>query len=54
MKKTIIAVAALAISGAASAQTKWDLPTPYADGEFHTRNVKQFAEDVKRNTNGAL
>ncbi|HTM60071.1 MAG TPA: TRAP transporter substrate-binding protein [Burkholderiales bacterium] len=54
MKKTIIAVAALAISGAASAQTKWDLPTPYADGEFHTRNVKQFAEDVKKNTNGAL
>jgi len=47
-------VAALAISGAASAQTKWDLPTPYADGEFHTRNVKQFAEDVKKNTNGAL
>ena len=42
------------ISGSALAQTKWDMPTPYSDGEFHTRNVKQFAEDVKKNTGGAL
>ena len=42
------------ISGAALAQTKWDMPTPYSDGEFHTRNVKQFVEDVKKNTGGAL
>ena len=54
MKRTIVAIAALALSGAASAQTKWDLPTPYSDGEFHTRNVKLFAEDVKKNTNGAI
>jgi TRAP-type C4-dicarboxylate transport system substrate-binding protein len=54
MKRTIIAIAALALSGAASAQTKWDLPTPYSDGEFHTRNVKLFAEDVKKNTQGAI
>ena len=54
MQRTIVAIAVLAISGAASAQTKWDMPTPYSDGEFHTRNVKQFAEDVKKNTNGAL
>ena len=54
MKRTIVAIAALALSGAASAQTKWDMPTPYSDGEFHTRNVKLFAEDVKKNTNGAV
>ena len=42
------------ISGSALAQTKWDMPTPYSDGEFHTRNVKQFVEDVKKNTGGAL
>jgi len=54
MKRTIIAVAALGICGAASAQTKWDMPTPYSDGEFHTRNVRAFAEDVKKNTGGAL
>jgi TRAP-type C4-dicarboxylate transport system substrate-binding protein len=49
-----IALAFLLAPGAALAQTKWDMPTPYSDGEFHTRNVKQFAEDVKKNTNGAL
>ena len=54
MNRTIFAIAVAAFAGAASAQTKWDMPTPYADGEFHTRNVKQFAEDVKKNTNGAL
>jgi TRAP-type C4-dicarboxylate transport system substrate-binding protein len=54
MNRTIVAVAALAICGAAGAQTKWDMPTPYSDGEFHTRNARAFVEDVKKNTNGAL
>jgi TRAP-type transport system periplasmic protein len=54
MHKTIFALAALAAFGAAQAQTKWDMPTPYSDGEFHTRNIKEFVEDVKKNTNGAL
>ena len=49
-----IALAFLLVPGAAFAQTKWDMPTPYSDGEFHTRNVKQFVEDVKKSTNGAL
>ena len=40
--------------GTAQAQTKWDMPTPYSDGEFHTRNVKQFVDEVKNNTGGAL
>src|SRR5688500_6950498 len=48
----LLALAALPL--ALQAQTKWDMPTPYSDGEFHTRNVKQFAEDVKKNTNGAI
>jgi TRAP-type transport system periplasmic protein len=42
------------VFGTAQAQTKWDMPTPYSDGEFHTRNVKQFVEEVKKNTGGAL
>ena len=36
------------------AQTKWDMPTPYSDGEFHTRNIVLFTEDVAKRTNGAL
>ncbi len=49
-----IALALTFASGTAVGQTKWDMPTPYSDGEFHTRNVRQFAEDVKKNTNGGL
>src|SRR5258706_13927976 len=53
LRITFAALAASAVFGG-KAQTKWDMPTPYADGEFHTRNVKRFAEDVKKNTNGAI
>jgi TRAP-type C4-dicarboxylate transport system substrate-binding protein len=49
-----VLLAASAAFGFAHAQTKWDMPTPYADGEFHTRNIKAFAEDVKQGTSGAL
>jgi TRAP-type C4-dicarboxylate transport system substrate-binding protein len=47
-------IALAAVSLGAQAQTKWDMPTPYSEGEFHTRNVKQFAEDLKANAQGAL
>lgn len=42
------------VSTAASAQTKWDMPTPYPDGNFHTKNVIAFAADVDKATNGSL
>jgi TRAP-type transport system periplasmic protein len=42
------------LSTSAMAQVKWDLPTPYADGNFHTQNVRQFAADVKTATAGRL
>ena len=45
---------ACGVATAASAQTKWDMPTPYPDGNFHTRNVIQFAADVDKATNGSL
>jgi TRAP-type C4-dicarboxylate transport system substrate-binding protein len=54
MRKILFALAALAACGAAQAQTKWDMPTPYSDGEFHTRNVVTFAEDVQKATGGKL
>ncbi len=40
--------------GTAQAQTKWDMPTPYSDGEFHTRNVKQFVEEAQKAAGGKL
>ena len=53
MHKTLIALAAFA-AFSAHAQTKWDMPTPYSEGEFHTRNVVLFAEEVKKTSGGAL
>jgi TRAP-type C4-dicarboxylate transport system substrate-binding protein len=53
MKKALIAATAFA-AFSAHAQTKWDMPTPYSDGEFHTRNVVLFTDDVKKATSGAL
>jgi len=52
LKPLLVSFAALALASVAQAQTKWDMPTPYSDGEFHTINVRQFAEDVKKATNG--
>jgi len=40
--------------GTAQAQTKWDMPTPYPDSNFHTKNVEQFAKDVKAASGGKL
>ncbi len=50
---TLLAAAALAVTGA-QAQTKWDMPTPYSDGEFHTRNVRTFVEDAQKASGGKL
>ena len=33
---------------AAAAQTKWDMPTPYAGTNFHTENIVQFAATSTR------
>jgi TRAP-type C4-dicarboxylate transport system substrate-binding protein len=43
-----------AAAGLAHAQQKWNMPTPYADGNFHSVNDREFAEDVKKATKGQL
>lgn len=47
------AIALAGIAWSAHALT-WDMPTPYGDTNFHTVNIKQFAEDVEAATEGAL
>jgi TRAP-type transport system periplasmic protein len=54
MLKTTTLIGALAFGVAAQAQTKWDMPTPYSDGEFHTKNVVAFVDDVQKATGGKL
>lgn len=46
MTATVIAPSARAAS--------WDMPTPYPDGNFHTKNINQFAKDVEAATQGGL
>ncbi len=48
------AALALALHGAALAQTKWDLPAAYAATNFHSENLVQFAADVDKATGGKL
>jgi TRAP-type C4-dicarboxylate transport system substrate-binding protein len=52
--KILVGALAIAFGFPAHAQTKWDMPTPYSDGEFHTRNVVAFVDDVKKATGGKL
>ena len=58
MTKLVRVLAGLLLAGGltttASAQTKWDMPTPYPDGNFHNRNVALFAADVAKATGGSL
>ena len=58
MNKILRAAASIALVGgfafAATAETKWDMPTPYPDGNFHTKNAAQFAADVDKATGGSL
>ena len=37
-----------------SAQTKWNLPSGYANTNYHTENLVQFAKDVEAATGGKL
>jgi TRAP-type C4-dicarboxylate transport system substrate-binding protein len=52
----LAAAAALALSAAptAFAQTKWDLPAAYPATNFHSVNLKQFADDVDKASGGKL
>jgi TRAP-type transport system periplasmic protein len=44
----------ISLLASAQAQTKWDMPTPYSDGTFHTVVIRQFVGEVKAATNNAL
>ncbi len=44
----------LAAGTATAQQTKWNLPAAYANGNYHTENLVQFAKDVEAATGGKL
>lgn len=54
MKSIILGLTAIGLASAVSAQTKWDLPSGYGANTFQTKNLEQFAADVKAATGGKL
>lgn len=54
MKKMMFCLSAVVIASAASAQTKWDLPSGYGPNTFQVQNLVQFAEDVEKASGGKL
>lgn len=48
-----LAAGAIALATPAVAET-WDMPTPYPDGNFQTKNVYWFVDRVKELTDGEL
>lgn len=54
MKSILFSLSAIACATAVSAQTKWDLPSGYGANTFQTKNLEQFAADVKAATGGKL
>jgi TRAP-type transport system periplasmic protein len=53
LRSVLFAASALSV-GMVQAQTRWDMPTPYNDTEFHTINIRTFADDVKKASGGQL
>jgi TRAP-type C4-dicarboxylate transport system substrate-binding protein len=49
-----LAVASSMPAVGAAAQTRWQMATPYPDGNFHTRNIREFLAEVEQATGGKL
>ncbi len=44
----------VARGAAAQAATRWQMATPYPDGNFHTRNIRTFVEELQAAAGGRL
>lgn len=54
MKRFVLGLAAIACTGLAQAQTKWDLPSGYGANTFQVQNLQQFATEVDQLTAGKV
>lgn len=52
--KPIALAATLAAFATGAVAAEWTMPTPYPDGNFHTENIKTFAEEVREATGGEV
>ena len=58
-RRTFVTAAAVSavfgiLGSPAIAQTKWNLAAAYANTNFHTENLQEFAKDVERLSGGKL
>jgi TRAP-type C4-dicarboxylate transport system substrate-binding protein len=54
LRSLVLGLVATALGASFAAAATWDMPTPYPEGNFHTRNIEMFAKDVKAATDGAV
>lgn len=54
VRQLAVAAAAGLFSWSAMAETTWEMPTPYPEAEFHTKNVHLFVDEVENLTDGSL
>lgn len=55
MRKSIGVLLGLFLAGLGWAQNQtWNMATPYAEGNFHTINIREFAKEVEAATQGRL
>ena len=50
----LAAAAAFTIGATAVSAAEWDLPLAWGDGNFHVKNARVFAEEVKKATEGRV
>jgi TRAP-type C4-dicarboxylate transport system substrate-binding protein len=53
-RRAALAAPALLLAPGARAQARWQMATAYPDGNFHTRNIREFVADVEKATSGRL
>lgn len=53
MKRKLLAIAVCSVSVVAHS-INWNMATPYPEADFHTKNIRQFAQDVATETNGKI
>ena len=49
-----LALASLMPLTAQAQNLKWNMPTPYADGSFHTKNTRMFADEIRQTSGGRI
>ena len=53
-RRAALAAPAILLAVGARAQARWQMATPYPDGNFHTRNIREFAADLEQASGGRL